>query len=363
MNNYRTYELTDFVLDEDFIAWVHEGKSDLFWKNWIQVNPGKQQVIEEARQILMTLVIIPETISEEEVDEEAVKLLNSIAPLQAPIHIKKNNRKWWWAAASVFALLGLGIWIFSLSSQNASKKFSYASLTKAKHLIEQANTSTRSLNITLPDGSTVELAPNSRISYSNDFKDSTTRDIYLLGEAFFKVTRNVKQPFRVFTREIVTKVLGTSFTVRSFDEEKTINVTVRTGKVNVYSQEETTTKQVTAFPDPGGVLLMPNQQAVYKKEEKKLGKKLLEKPVIIVPEINSGALLFEDTPVVKALELIKKAYGVSIVYDADVLKGCTLTADLRDESLYTKLNLLCKAIDAEYEIIDSEIFIHAKGCQ
>ncbi len=65
---------------------------------------------------------------------------------------------------------------------------------------------------------------------------ATNRDVYLSGEAFFEVTKNPDRPFRVFANEIVTKVLGTSFTVRSFENDTTIQVIVRTGKVTVYSQ-------------------------------------------------------------------------------------------------------------------------------
>ena len=88
----------------------------------------------------------------------------------------------------------------------------------------------------MPDESTVELAANSRIAYANNFDSAGTRDVYLSGEAFFKVTKNPCRPFRVFANEIVTKVLGTSFSVRSFEKDTVIQVTVRTGKVSVYSQ-------------------------------------------------------------------------------------------------------------------------------
>ncbi len=92
------------------------------------------------------------------------------------------------------------------------------------------------ISMVLPDGSSVELAAGSRISYPNDFGSGNSRDIYLSGEAFFKIARNSGQPFRVFANEIVTKVLGTSFSVRSYEKDTTISVTVRTGKVSVCSQ-------------------------------------------------------------------------------------------------------------------------------
>jgi len=364
MNNYRLYETTDFVLDEDFIQWVYEGKNDIFWNKWLSQNPDKELVIAEARRILQSLQPVTATIEETEVDEEVSKLLNSIRVAeQAPIHKISSNRKWWWAAASLVFLAGIAVLTITLLNGNSlSEKFSYNSVTATRQLIEHVNTSDKPLRISMPDGSTAELAPASRLSYANDFKDSANRDVFLSGEAFFNVTKSPKQPFRVFTDEVVTKVLGTSFTVSSFQKDKTIRVTVKTGKVNVYSQEAFTNKTEVKPGNGESVLLTPNQQAVYVKEKKKFEKKFIEKPVIIVSGITDKEMMFEEAPVVKILELLKKAYGISIVYDPELLRYCTLTADLTNESVYTKLDLICKAIDAGYEIVDSEIFFNARGC-
>ncbi len=365
MKNYKLYNVSDFVLDQDFILWVYEKKNDEFWNAWINLNPDKQLVIEEAKKVVLSLQPSAEAISTREVEDEISKLLHTIQqPAQTPVVPIRKATKWWWIAASVLAIVGISIWILSVSNeQPVTEKFSYAVVTTKLQLVEQINTSAKSIRVLLPDSSTVDLAPQRRLSYSNDFKDSANRDVFLSGEAFFNVTKNPRQPFRVFANGIVTKVLGTSFTIRSFEKEKTIKVIVRTGKVRVYSQteEKENTSRNAIYPDD--ILLTPNQEAVFEKEEQKFQKKILEKPVIIDPAITIQSLLYEETPVIKVLEQFKKAYGISIIYDEDVLKACTITADLTDESLYSRLDLICKAIDANYEIINSEIFIRAKGCQ
>jgi hypothetical protein len=111
------------------------------------------------------------------------------------------------------------------------------------------------------------------------------------------------------------------------------------------------------------MLLMPNQQAVYSKSQNKFEKTLLEKPEILVSGITAQNFIYEDASVVSVLEQMKKCYGIDIVYDADVLKNCTITADLTDESLARKMDLLCKCIGAEYEMTDGEIIIQSKGCK
>ncbi|WP_276501122.1 FecR family protein [Terrimonas pollutisoli] len=364
MKNYKLYTVSDFVLDEDFIQWVYTGRNDQSWNAWLMQNPDKALTVAEAKQIVQSLKLTPASVSENELDEEVHKLLNNIHAGQAVVRPIKSSKKWWWLAAAVVILAGLGIWSSSLiNKKSAAEKFSYTEVIPRLQLIEQVNTSAKSIHILLPDSSTVELSPQSRLSYSNDFKDSANRDVYLLGEAFFSVTKDANKPFRVFANGIVTKVLGTSFTVRSFEKEQAIKVTVRTGKVRVYPQTEESEKTGGNAVYPDDILLTPNQEAIFEKEQKKFQKKILEKPVIIDPGISLHSMIYEETPVMKVLEEFKKAYGISIVYDEDSLRTCTITADLTDESLYSRLDLICKAIDANYEIINSEVFIRAKGCR
>jgi ferric-dicitrate binding protein FerR (iron transport regulator) len=364
MKHFLQYEVMDFVYDADFVSWVYDGYNDASWTEWLHANPHKQAAASEAKRILEAMQIAPAAVAPQTVDDEVNKLLATIGEGQLPVYRSApRHRSFWWAAASVILLAGAGWLVLRVASRRSDQaKFRYSVVTATKHLTEQANTSGLPMSITLPDGSVAELAQNSRISYPGSFKDSAMRDVFLSGEAFFKVTKNPAQPFRVFAGEVVTKVLGTSFRVRAFDKDSIINVTVRTGRVNVYSQEAEEGKNNYAARQLHGLLLTPNQEAIYSRQEKKLEKKLLEKPVIIAPGINLKEMVFEEAPVIRVLELLKKAYGISIVYDADILKDCTLTADLTDESLYNKLDYMCKAIDAYYEIVDSEVFIHAKGC-
>ncbi|MBZ4043762.1 FecR family protein [Flavobacterium hibisci] len=65
--------------------------------------------------------------------------------------------------------------------------------------------------VALPDSSRVELSPDSKITYGNNFQ--TNRKIVVEGEAYFKVKKDKKHPFQVFCNETTTTVLGTSFTV------------------------------------------------------------------------------------------------------------------------------------------------------
>ena len=369
MKDFRLFDISDFVMDEDFIRWVNEKKKtdNDFWDNWLSQHPDKYMAVAEARRILESIGTEQHVISEEEKQREVERLMHTIkGHIQKPeqkAHVVTFSKKWWYAAATlIFAIASTTIY-FLVKQDEGTQKFAYAAITPAKRLIENINTSEKAITLKLPDESTVELAANSRIAYANNFDSTGTRDVYLSGEAFFKVTKNPSRPFRVFANEIVTKVLGTSFIIRSFEKDTVIQVTVRTGKVSVYSQAAINVKETSSPNQLGGIILTPNQELVYEKAKQKFQKGLLDNPVEIFPDTEyQKNMLYEDISLVKVFAQLSKIYGVNIVYDSELLEKCTVTADLRNETFYRKFELICKAIGARYEIIDGQVVIQTNGC-
>lgn len=368
MKDFRLYDISDFVMDEDFIRWVNENKKDdnIFWEEWLNQHPGKYMVVAEARRILESIGTEQRVISGVEKQMEIEKLMHTIkghSQEEPKIRTIPVSKKWSYAIAAslIFAIASTVVYFF-VNQNKSQEKFTYATITSSKRLVENINTSDKSVNFLLPDGSAVELAANSRISYANNFDSIDTRDVYLSGEAFFTVTKNPSRPFRVFANEIVTKVLGTSFRIRSFEKDTIIQVTVRTGKVSVYSQATADISEIAAPNRLGGIILTPNQEIVYQKSKKEFQKALMENPVMIKPEVTDDNMLYEDVALVKVFNQLSKIYGINIVYDSELLKKCTVTADLRNETFYRQVELICKAIGARYEIIDGQVVIQTKGC-
>lgn len=351
MNDYQAYTLTDLMLDEDFIRWVQEQRpaDQTFWEKWLHAYPEKKPLVTEARRILESVDIREKYIPKEEVQQETARLLKAIgaAPAQdlAPSITMPFLRRWWPAAAVI--LTGVSAWLlFIKNTPKTIKTPAYAEQISARHLIERINHGDKPDTAHLSDGSWIRIAPNSRIAYSIGFDTAAIREVYLSGEAFFQVAKSPHHPFHVITGEVTTVVLGTSFCVRSFEKDTTIQVTVRSGKVSV-----------------SGIILTPNQRLVYKKAAQSYQRTLLDHPAIVTPEITDGNMIYEDTPVEQVFGQLSKAYGVFIVYDSELLHKCTVTADLKGETFYHKLDLICRAIGAGYEVIDGQVIIQSGGCQ
>lgn len=362
MKEFRLYDISDFVMDEDFIRWVQEKteEDEQFWAGWLQLHPDKHLVIAEARRVVECIQLKQNIPGEAEIELEINKLMQIIdaQPQQGTPRNKIVILKYkWWYAAAVLLLCTTGIWYFT-NRKTAAPSFAYASVTAYKHLIEHTNGSQTPETLTLPDGSRITLAPQSRVSYARLFDTDSTRDVYLLGEAFFDVTKNPRRPFRVFANEIVTKVLGTSFTIRSFEKDTAISVTVRTGKVTVYALPQTSAASKTSE-----IILTPNQQLVYEKTQQNFRKELLGNPVMISPRTIDQSMIYDEAPLEKVFNDLSKSYGINIVCDSDALEKCTVTADLNNEPFFQKLDLICRAIGARYELIDGQVVVEAPGCK
>ena len=153
--------------------------------------------------------------------------------------------------------------------------------------------------------------------------------------------------------------------MKAYGRDQNVTVSVRTGRVLVFSQSELTRPAagIRAGAYRQQLLLTPNQQAIFRRQANELTKALVEQPVVLLSSEQRPEFRFDNAPVSQVFETLERAYGVSISYDADLLQHCTVTAPLGEEPLFTKLDLICTIIGARYEIVDAQIVISGPGCQ
>ncbi len=105
--------------------------------------------------------------------------------------------------------------------------------------------------IKLPDGSKVWINSGSVFKYPAEF-DKSSRDIYLDGEAFMEIAKNPQKPFIVNTANFSVKVLGTSFNVDAYSDDKHASVTLVEGSVFLQSNKKEWSKNMI----PGQIALI-----------------------------------------------------------------------------------------------------------
>ena len=256
---------------------------------------------------------------------------------------------------AIAASLLLVIWV----GQYSTLRWSFPNQTTVKSPPGdweiKTNSGKTAQTVRLPDGSNVILEPNSTIRYLSHFKASK-REVYLDGEGFFEVVHNEKQPFLVYAKQVTAKVLGTTFTVRAFKDDKEILVAVKTGRVSV------DTHAADRGPTASQVILTPNTEIIYNQDDRQLSKRIVETPLpLLLPE-EIKRLRFVDAPLREVFEAIEKIYGVDLVFDQATFASCVLTTSVSDGGIYKRLDIISDAIGVKYAVIEDKIVITGKGC-
>ena len=158
------------------------------------------------------------------------------------------------------------------------------------------------LTFILPDSSTVTLNSGSEVKYSSDFREQ--RNIWLKGEAFFKVIKNINSPFIVQTDDFDVKVLGTEFNVNSTTINQTVSLAK--GKVNILLKES-----------KDEIYLLPSEELVWNSKTKVVIKRNFD--INKISAWKDNILLLDDEKLADVLPKINQFYGVNFIIKDSVL--------------------------------------------
>jgi ferric-dicitrate binding protein FerR (iron transport regulator) len=225
------------------------------------------------------------------------------------------------------------------------------------------NQSKQVKKVDLSDGSRVWLQDNSRLVIADDF-GKATRQVILTGEAFFDVAKDKTRPFIIYSQEVTTRVVGTSFNIKAYEKDATVEVSVVSGKVSVQSPDRLPAITGTAAHKPGvgmQVLLTPNQKVTYlknghhlvKKEEAEQGRRMVWAKT---------SLSFKDTPIRQIINKLNDHFATNIKLANEDINNCSIQGDFTNQNLLEILDVICNSIEADYKLYKNEIIISGEGC-
>ncbi len=279
--------------------------------------PNHNEYIFKQEKALFAQLEVPYTKSKETVWQEMAMLLGEEAPKASAKVISLN-----WKLLSVAASVAL------LVASVLFMKFHTTTLT----------TSDQVANLSLPDGSEVQLNTNSTLSYA-PYWWSFSRAIHLEGEAFFEVEKGEK--FAVFSTNGTTEVLGTSFNI--YARETEYQVLCKTGKVKVTDKQSK------------HVFLTKNEFA-----------KLENNLIVKSKEANSTAILawksekFDNvsTSLSSVFEEIEKHYDIKLELDIkNIEKRYHTSLFDKNKPVDKVLEIICFNFDLEVERKGDKTFI------
>jgi len=396
---YLKYTIEDFTQDKQFINWVKRNENHEQWNYFLQNNPELNDRVEIARKIVQSLQSAPIHVYKETMQS----VWNDIDKFYVAYH-KSNRRikviKQLFRYAAVFVLLlTLGsVVLYYYDSQNGIR-FSETDTTvsasnDAKLILpggeeivlneQQTNLEFDSegeqvkidkdtiidykienpkdlmaeviipygkrSQIKLPDGSKVWLNAGSKLIFPQKFTGKE-RHVFLKGEAYFDVVKNVDARFVVTLDKIDVIVHGTEFNMndRNYDDELEIvlvegGISLKENNViNIIGKE---------------IKLLPNQKAVYSKN------KILVESDIDVSYYTSwkdGVVEFRGDNIANVFSQLSKYYNVNFVTEKSVELNRNISGKLDlEKSLEEVMEVVAEATPITYRIEDNTVYVNSK---
>lgn len=202
--------------------------------------------------------------------------------------------------------------------------------------------------ITLPDGSMVWLNAASTLKFPTDLNAMKERTIELSGEAYLKVIKNEKHPFRVITAQQSVQVLGTDFNINNYSDEPTAKTTLFEGTIRVR-----TTGSNGASPE---VILKTGQQAVIDHGSVNT----VKADTAEVCAWKNGFFIFDNEPLESIMKKISRWYDVEVVYQHVDAQKIFAGKVSRSEHVSSVLKLLEANGEVHFKIEEGKIIAMKK---
>lgn len=357
--DYSTYSAKDFALEESFQKWVlcQDAGSTAFWEQWIDDHPGQQEVIQEARQLVLYLSQDHDEPTSEEYskvwenikdvcleEESTTKPLSSLTPVELPFsrsHKTAHSYRVWYRIAAAFVGALLLATITYLALQGSEKQAYMTNFNETKTII-------------LPDQSSVRLNANSVLQFYDDWDGQAPREIWLKGEAYFSVTHKENdQKFIVHANNVAVEVLGTTFNVS--DRRNRTLVVLNTGKVKLNLDDAYISKDLEKHEK--GVIMNPGEMVEISHEKKSFIQKKVNPDIYTAWKDNK--LIFEDTPLYKIAQVMEDTYGVKVVIQGSTLAERKFTATYPANDMNVLLKALATSFNMQVQKQNNQIIMKA----
>lgn len=223
--------------------------------------------------------------------------------------------------------------------------------------------------LNLPDGSKIWLNAGSTLRYPQTFSDKS-REVFLEGEAFFKVSKDKNRKFLVRTNSLTVKVFGTSFNVKSYPDENTVETTLVEGSISIY-KSSTNGKKIGKE-----IKMEPNQQMVFYKKPSNITPQQTasiktrnlpaRKPkLVLTKKINTkpftswkeGQLIINSQPLARLAITLERRYDVIIHFVDDDIKQYRFTGTIENETIEQVMAAIKLAAPIDYKIEEREVWV------
>lgn len=207
----------------------------------------------------------------------------------------------------------------------------------------------KQFDVILTDGTSIHLNAGSVLKYPSNFNESSKREVFLKGEAFFKVSKDKSKPFIVKTENLDTRVYGTEFNVSAYENDTETVVVLVEGIVGIH--------QVVKKTDLSKEYLMikPAQKATVEKNLR--GIKIENVDVNSYIQWKEGVLVFNDENIANIFKKLERQFNVEIQNNYPDLYTHSYTGVFRSENIDEILTTISTHTNFSYIRKENKIII------
>lgn len=310
----------------------------------LQSNIAEENVYNTLEDFFETPLSFEHFIEAKDIDTAVARLNRRIA-LSQPKPVEKSSRRVWLIlsaiAASLIIIIGIALLPFEKQPPANGNKNMVATKKGSKS------------TIVLPDGSRVWINNDTKITYDKSFGDGS-REVNLVGEAYFDVVKDATRPFIVHTTTLDVKVKGTAFNVRAYPNEKNTQTTLLRGSVEVVLNKEVG-KRIT---------LKPNEKIIVQNNYAEPSLSTISRPGILISSIQGNLadssaietqwlknrLAFEGDRLEDVAITLERWYNIKVVIASRALRNRKVSGVFEDRSLNNVIEALSLAVGFTYTI-------------
>ncbi|UOG75498.1 FecR domain-containing protein [Hymenobacter tibetensis] len=305
---------------------------------WLTAAPARLPLLTDATRAWERGGLVPDAFAEADVEQawQRFKVAADLAPVAKPTIRPEGQVVPLWPAAhpwrrvAAVLMLLVGAWaMLRLVLPSAPEMVTVAAGDQRRQAA-------------LPDGSQVWVNRHSTLRYATNFNEDS-RVVELQGEAFFEVKKDHGRPFTVLANDTRTRVLGTSFNVRAYSAEDSVEVSVVTGRV-----------AFSPVPHLSGttdsVLLTPGLRGVIRRAAPVAA---VQKP-IVDPNFRAwqrDELVFDNQSLAQVVETMSRYYDTTVVLADPALARYRFTGTFVRTDLRQALRVV--SLSANLSVINS----------
>ena len=202
-------------------------------------------------------------------------------------------------------------------------------------------------DIVLSDNSRVYLNSGSILKYPVKFLDNQIREVFLEGEAFFDISEDEKNIFRVNSNGINVEVYGTKFNFKNYPEDYVSDVVLVNGSVGISNTENKSITKLT----PGFKGSVDKENFIV--EKVKINTKLYTSWI-------DGQVVFRGESFNQIIKKLERLYNVTIINNNEKISEELFNAsiDTEEEKIEDVLNYFNKIYNIKYQVYNNKIIIN-----